>query len=108
MTAAGRNAGRSALFCWPITNGGNRNLFVLNTMQTPTKYVHKHFKPAEFSTGACVLKKEVTKASEKVLYRYACELQAGHAWKCFWRGYVCCQAIARSFLFLGEKPRALQ
>ena len=48
-------------------------------MQTPTKYVHKHFKPAEFSTGACVLKKEVTKASEKVLYRYAHDLGG---WAC--------------------------
>ena len=46
-------------------------------MQTPTKYVHKHFKPAEFSTGACVLKKEVTKASEKVLYRYTHDLGGG-------------------------------
>lgn len=38
-------------------------------VQTPTTYVHKHFKPAEFSTGACILKKEITQGSEKVLYR---------------------------------------
>lgn len=66
-------------------------------MQTPTKYVHKHFKPAEFSTGACVLKKEVTKASEKVLYRYAHE--KAHRLADGW-----CRDRARGLLFLQRKP----
>lgn len=53
-----------AVFQSPPTQARNPS-----SLQTPTKFVFKHFKASSFSVGSCVFKKELSKGSEKVLYR---------------------------------------